>query len=786
MSRLTLLPEVAIVFTLSLTSFFTAQIANTKAPIAQQIVVYNKLQRLLPQHQLQLLNVNFSDQVHYDNFAQLHSQITSTITDKTVTGATKADLDKYLIDTAQYIQVVTMIKTSLRLISTFNWDAELYNNLSNNALSVINDNRLAKLKSDIFSYINRPQDGVKKIIRTELANIQQVVENTVLHNNWQLFKLHNQFVLDNYLSSANARHELLKRPIYEQVQSHLSTLNKQHYVLQSQYYLAISVLIITLLLLLIVILKKQQKALKHTSSSLENALEIKSQFLANMSHEIRTPMTGIIGLVELSLQTELNDIQRSYLEKVDFSAKSLLTIINDILDFSKIESGQLPIENVEFKHNQLIDSLHMMLGRVAEDKHIELIFDVSPTIPERITGDPVRINQVLLNLLSNAVKFTSDGHVILHVKLIQEDEQTKLHYQVEDTGIGLTQEQQDRLFQRFSQADSSTTRKYGGTGLGLAIAKLLIELMEGEIWIESKVNLGSKFNVVLPLKTTKPAEFNHDFTGLNVLLIEDYAITQDVISKMASYFRVNIDIASNVHDAIKFVKEKRYDLAMIDWNLKGESGLEFIKKVEHDQKCPSLLVICSAYSEEYIADHSDSEFTAHYLPKPVSLDSLRDVFQQASDIKLGKTPRSQPETNQGAVGSPELGDSAAERETILLVEDNKINQIVATNLLQKLGLNVDLAEDGKEAISKVGEKPYKVVLMDVQMPVMDGIEATKILRQSYPSEALIIVALTANITEEEITFYQQIGMNGHLGKPYEFDKIQSLLQQYYDLPAHEE
>lgn len=786
MNRLKLIPELVIVVVLALASFFIAKIANTKAPITQQINIYSELQRLLPQHQLQLLNVNFSDQVHYDNFAQLHSQITSIVSDKIITANTKAELNRYLSDTAQYIQIITMIKTSLRLVSTFDWDQQQLKKLSKNAILLIEENHLNKLKSEIFSYINRPQDGLEHLIRLELAKTQQIVANTALENNWQLFSLHIQFILDNYLGSSKTRHELLKRPIYDLIQSQVITLNGQHYILQSKYYLAISVLIVALLLLLIVILKKQQHALKNTSYSLENALEIKSQFLANMSHEIRTPMTGIIGLVELCLQSELNELQRSYLEKVDFSAKSLLTIINDILDFSKIESGQLAIENVEFKHNQLIDSLHMMLGKVAEDKHIELIFDVSPTIPERITGDPVRINQILLNLLSNAVKFTSQGHVILRAKLLQEQQQSKIHYQVEDTGIGLTQEQQARLFQRFSQADSSTTRKYGGTGLGLAIAKLLIDLMDGKVWIESKVNVGSTFNVVLPLKSIKPAKFNHDYTGLKVLLVEDYAVTQEVISKMSSYFRVNIDIASTVDDAIMFIKEKRYDLAMVDWNLGGESGLEFIKQVQNDQKCPGLLVICSAYSREYIAEHSDLKLFANYLPKPISLDSLRSAFQQASDIKLGKTPSVQTDILQYPVASPKIDEPIVDRETILLVEDNKINQIVATNFLQKLGLNVDLAENGQEAIKKIGEKPYKVVLMDVQMPVMDGIEATKILRQTYPPESLIIVALTANMTEEEIAFYQEVGMNAHLGKPYELDKIQALLEQYYTLVATNE
>lgn len=383
--------------------------------------------------------------------------------------------------------------------------------------------------------------------------------------------------------------------------------------------------------------------------------------------------------------------------------------------------------------------------------------------------------------MSNGVKFTQQGHVILRVSLSQYDDKEWICYQVEDTGIGLSTEQQLRLFKRFSQADHSTTRKYGGTGLGLAIAKLLVELMEGRIWVESELGIGSKFNIALPLSKLDADVEHKCLPGLTMLLLEDYELTQTVISKMANHFKVEVDVATTVTEALELVEKNNYDLAIVDWNLKEESGLDFIVAMDSQDKRPELLVICSAYSKEYIESHSDLTITGKYLSKPVTMESLYQVLKMADDIKHCELLPKPMSTN--LVKSTPKDDTTVSKliQKILLVEDNKINQIVAMNILQSLGLSVDLAETGEEAISAFEKYAYRVILMDVQMPIMDGIEATKILRKTTEYDELIIVALTANITEEEIVYYQKIGMNAHLGKPYELEKIRLLLSKYYTL-----
>ncbi|MGJ8682230.1 histidine kinase dimerization/phospho-acceptor domain-containing protein, partial [Paraglaciecola sp.] len=387
---------------LSYTQYLDGKLHNTREQLS-------KLENLLPQFQIQLLNVNFSDHLHYDDIAQLESQIEMTLSNMDQ-GTEHAQLVKSYLDLSSlYIQLVSMTKTSLRLISSDKVHSD----------NVAKD-KVTELKQLIFKFTITPQDKLRNEISTLLAQTNNANNANLNKNDWTLFTLHTNFILDNYQTSAMQRQSLIVLPVVAKTIEAIDEQYARQAELKRNELVGFSGCVISILLLLLVVLKKQQVVLKTTSKELAHAANVKSQFLANMSHEIRTPMTGIIGLVELSLKSNLTEQQRQYLEKVDFSAKSLLTIINDILDFSKIESGHLHIEKVPFEHAKLIDNLTMMLGRVAEDKHIELLFDISPNIPDSIIGDPVRINQILLNLLSNAVKFTEKGHVVLRAELQNE------------------------------------------------------------------------------------------------------------------------------------------------------------------------------------------------------------------------------------------------------------------------------------------------------------------------------------------------------------------------------
>ena len=727
---------------------------------------------LIPQHKVQLLNANFSDQLHYDKLAQLQFEIEGLLFEINVSNTSKKLLKDYKETALNYIQLTSMLKTSQRLISE---DAQF------------NDKRLMRfidaIRLQIFSFITTPN----KIDKDELVTLLNSIDlSNKKQLNWQylqLVKLHSLFILDNFQLTATYRQKLIAMPVIEAIIQERNQLNMAIAQAKLAQLIGIFGAILALVFLFIVIIKRHQYALKETSELHKKAVEVKTEFLANMSHEIRTPMTGIIGLVELTLQTELNHEQQSYLEKIQFSADSLLVIINDILDFSKIESGKLPIEHIAWSHDKLIDNVSMMLGKVAEEKDIELVFDLDPNIPNKMMGDPVRINQILLNLLSNAIKFTEHGHVILKASIINDhpDNTQQILYQVEDSGIGLSVEQQSKLFQRFSQADQSTTRKYGGTGLGLAISKLLIDLMQGEIKVCSELGKGSTFSVNLPLVAAETVEKGPEIvkqTGMQVLLLEDNNVTQSVIKKMAEYLEVKIVIAATVAQATALCHAQHIDIALIDWNLAGETGLDFIKEIKDQACCPDQLVICSAYSQGFIEKNSIIDDDILYLGKPLTIFTLSQTlnYKEESSKTVSKTilKKNQPQLEKVITANETASDNA-----ILLVEDNKINQIIAVKLLMKLGLQVDMAEDGKAAIEMINKNSYRVVLMDIQMPIMDGKEATIELRKTYTQDELHIVALTANITEEDIIYYKQIGMNGHLGKPYQLDKIREILSEFY-------
>ena len=516
----------------------------------------------------------------------------------------------------------------------------------------------------------------------------------------------------------------------------------------------------------------------------EEATRLKSEFLANMSHEISTPMNAIIGMTDLALKQKISKKMQEYLEIIRNSSKSLLGLINDILDFSKIEAGKLDIDETGFYLDDILEQQGDLFREKAAAKGVELILSIAESVPRALIGDSLRFSQVLTNLISNAVKFTETGEIEVRVESPKITETSiLLKTTVRDTGIGIPEKNQERLFDSFTQADGSTTRKFGGTGLGLAITQSLIELLDGEISVDSGEGRGTIFTVTVGMKRQEQGKekgkvFPEELSGLNVLVVDDNKACRCVLEEMLRSFHLNVYQAADADEALRTLAEasasgREIGLILMDWKMPEKDGIDTIRKIKETRRYKSIpSILMTAFGSIQDLENAAQGYFDACLLKPIKPSAMFNVL-----LEVLVVPSDDKKDDAGDSGlSFDL--SLLQSARILIVEDNVINQRLMIEVFKEADILIDIAQDGEKAVQAVFEKSYDAVLMDVQMPVLDGFEASRLIRENPDYKDLPIIAMTANAMKGDRERCLEAGMNDYISKPIEVEKMMRTLVRW--------